>query len=211
METPAMETAPAMETTSMETTTDTACSMNGEGPSYWWRTSGSDLSRMLHEANYPEEAQRQFLDYYRDTLCPLLGNKPESNSLPAAVGWDGNPFEYSFEFKGSTKNPGVRFVLDLSELRPPNKDHPLSIANSEKVLETLAKQSPMFDDKWVRYAFRLSSSFFFPKYWSVCFFPFSLRLLWYAPSWWRGNNDSRSHPVASCSRPVVRLFQRLPK
>ena len=151
-------------TTAMEPATHTARVVNGKGPaidtvysidgydpSYWWRTSGRDLAGMLHEANYPEEAQRQFLGFFRDTLCPLLGNKPECDSLHAAVGWDGNPFEYSFEFKGSTKNPGVRFVLDLSKLRPCDEEHPLSIANIEKVLDTLAKRSPMFDDAWVRY------------------------------------------------------------
>lgn len=120
-----------------------------EGSNYWWLTSGADLSRMLQEANYPEEARHQFLDYYRETICPLLGEKPEKKSKYAAVGWDGNPFEYSFEFKGSTKKPGVRFVVDLSELRPANVEYPLSITNSEKVLDTLAKRSPMFDDSWV--------------------------------------------------------------
>lgn len=138
----------------------TATPLNGEGQSYWWHTSGQDLLRMLQEAHCPEAAQHQFLDFYRNIICPLLGTKPESNSKPAAVGWDGNPFEYSFEFKGSTKKPGVRFVLDLSELRPENKEYPLSIANSEKVLETLAKRSPMFDDSWVRFTF-LASYFFF--------------------------------------------------
>ena len=130
----------------------TVLSVTEEGSSYWWRTSGLDLSRMLEEANYPEEVQRQFLDYYRDNICPLLGDKPKRNSKPAAVGWDGNPFEYSFEFKGSTQKAGVRFVVDLSELRPSNKENPLSIMNSEKVLDTLVKQSPMFDDAWVRHA-----------------------------------------------------------
>ena len=136
---------------------------NGHGPStnanessstdgglnYWFLTSGTDLSRMLQEANYPEEAQRQFLDYYRETICPLLGGKPEKDSKHAAVGWDGNPFEYSFEFKGSTKKPGVRFVLDLNELRPTNVEYPLSIRNSEQVLDSLVEKSPMFDDTWV--------------------------------------------------------------
>lgn len=124
-------------------------STTGDGPKYWFLTSGTDLSRMLQEANYPEEAQRLFLDYYRETICPLLGEKPEKDSKPAAVGWDGSPFEYSFEFKGSTKKASVRFVLDLSELRPANVEYPLSIRNSERVLNTLVKQSPMFDDTWV--------------------------------------------------------------
>ncbi|RYP62758.1 hypothetical protein DL770_009539 [Monosporascus sp. CRB-9-2] len=133
-------------TAEMETTGEAA----EDGPSYWWRTSGRDLSRMLDEANYPEETKRRFLDFYRDTICPLLGDPPGPNCLPAAVGWDGNPFEYSFEFKGSTKKPGVRFVLDLSELRPANKEWPLSLENSENVLEMLARKSPMFDDTWHR-------------------------------------------------------------
>ncbi|KAI1676099.1 Trp-DMAT domain containing protein [Pyrenophora tritici-repentis] len=94
-----------------------------DGAMYWFRTSGQDLARMMQEASFPEETSRQFLTFYHDIICPLLANKPKSDSLPTAVGWDGNPFEYSFEFKGSTKKPGVRFVLDLSEARPPNHEN----------------------------------------------------------------------------------------
>ncbi|RYP59318.1 hypothetical protein DL769_008582 [Monosporascus sp. CRB-8-3] len=129
---------------------ETAAATAEDGPSYWWRTSGSDFSRMLDEADYPEETKRQFLGFYKDTICPLLGAPPKPGCLPTAVGWDGNPFEYSFEFKGSTKKAGVRFVLDLSELRPANKERPLSLENVETILETLAKKSPMFDDTWHR-------------------------------------------------------------
>ncbi|KAK3940207.1 hypothetical protein QBC46DRAFT_408458 [Diplogelasinospora grovesii] len=64
----------------------------GDGAFYWWRTSGQDLSRMLVEAGYPEECRRQFLDFYRDTICPLLGGRPEPSSRPTCAGWDGNPF-----------------------------------------------------------------------------------------------------------------------
>lgn len=78
-----------------------------DGALYWWQTSGQDLSRMLQEAGYPDEARRQFLEFFRDTLCPALGAKPYDRSLRTAVGWDGSPFEYSFEFKQSTKNAGV--------------------------------------------------------------------------------------------------------
>lgn len=129
----------------VETTSITA----EDGASYWWRTSGRDLSRMLDEANYPEKTKRQFLDFYRHTICPVLGGPPGPDSKPAAVGWEGNPFEYSFEFKGSTKKAGVRFVLDVSELRPANTEAPLNVTNVEKVLEVMAKKSPMFDDAWV--------------------------------------------------------------
>ncbi|KAH7313942.1 aromatic prenyltransferase [Stachybotrys elegans] len=105
---------------------------------------------MLDEANYPQQTKHQFLDFYRDTICPLLGSAPGPGSLPTAVGWDGSPFEYSFEFKGTTRNPGVRFVLDLSQLRPADDEHPLESPNVNAVIKTLSMTSPMFDDSWHR-------------------------------------------------------------
>ncbi|KAI1206384.1 aromatic prenyltransferase [Annulohypoxylon truncatum] len=117
---------------------------------YWWRTSGQDLSRMLQEAGYPDEAKRQFLNFFRETICPTLGGKPDSNALRTAVGWDGSPFEYSFEFKESTKSAGVRFVVDLTQLRPGDKTAPLTTKTSENVIESLAKRTPLFDDNWHR-------------------------------------------------------------
>ncbi|WQF88042.1 Putative aromatic prenyltransferase [Colletotrichum destructivum] len=117
---------------------------------YWFRTSGQDLARMMYEANYPVETSNRFLTFYRDVVCPLLGGRPQPDSLPTAVGWDGNPFEYSFEFKGSTKKAGVRFVLDLSEVRPANREYPLSLATVEKVLDVLSTKSPLYDDHWHR-------------------------------------------------------------
>jgi DMATS type aromatic prenyltransferase len=121
----------------------------GDGPFYWWRTSGQDLSRMLVEAGYPEECRRQFLDFYRDTICPALGGRPEPSSRPTAAGWDGNPFEYSFEFKGSNKKAGVRFILDLTELRPARTEKPIDTTTVERVLDVLRKRSPMYDETWV--------------------------------------------------------------
>ncbi|OTA83738.1 hypothetical protein M434DRAFT_400630 [Hypoxylon sp. CO27-5] len=120
------------------------------GSSYWWRTSGQDLSRMLEEAGYPDEAKRQFLNFFRDTICSQLGGKPDNTSLRTAVGWDGSPFEYSFEFKESTKSAGVRFVVDLTQLRPDNKTFPLTTETTEKVIESLAERTPLFDDNWHR-------------------------------------------------------------
>lgn len=105
---------------------------------------------MLHEADYPEEAQRQFLSFYRDNVCPQLGSHPNSASAKSGIGKDGDPFEYSFEFKGSTKSPSVRFGVDLSPLRPVNTANPLSIAGSQKVIDALGKRIPGFDDTWYR-------------------------------------------------------------
>lgn len=130
-----------------------------EGALYWWLTSGQDLTRMMEEADYPEQTKQQFLDFYREVICPLLGGRPEPGCMPTAVGWDGNPFEYSWEFKGSTKKAGVRFVLDLSEVRPPNAESPMSLATVEKVLDVLSKKSPLYNDHWVSMVIFSSSTF----------------------------------------------------
>lgn len=129
---------------------------NGDttGQQYWWNTSGTDLSRMLREADYPEATQRAFLTFYQDVLCPLLGAPPSSTSVKSGVGRDGNPFEYSFELKDtSKKKKTVRFVIDVTQLRPPDQDHPLSIASAQKVVDFLAKRTPGFDDAWYRALF----------------------------------------------------------
>ena len=124
--------------------------IKGNEAQYWWKTTGRDLANMLHEADYPEEAQRQFLGFYRDIVCPYLGSHPDSTSAKSAVGKDGDPIEYSFEFKGSTKNPGVRFGVDLSPLRPVDTANPLGIATSQKVIDALGQRTPGFDDTWYR-------------------------------------------------------------
>lgn len=117
---------------------------------YWWRTSGLDLALMMEQAGFPDKTQDQFLTFYGNVICPLLKGKPQAGSMPTAVGWDGNPFEYSWEFKGSTKKSSVRFVLDLSEVRPPNKNSPMSVDTVEEVLKILKDKSPLYDDHWVR-------------------------------------------------------------
>ncbi|KAL9594759.1 MAG: hypothetical protein Q9219_006845 [cf. Caloplaca sp. 3 TL-2023] len=118
--------------------------------SYWWNTSGRDLANMLHEAGYSEEAQRQFLSFYRDTICPRLGHRPEKDSVKSGVGRDGNPFEYSFELKESTKKQAVRFVVDVTQLRPTNQIDPLDTTHTQQVVDTLARSTPGFDDTWYR-------------------------------------------------------------
>lgn len=119
-------------------------------PSYWWITAGRDLSNLLHEANYPEEVQRQFLTYFRDSICPPLGHRPDSTSTKSGAANDGSPFEYSFELKDSTKSQVVRFSVDLSQLRPADMTNPLSIATTQKVIDSLAARTPGFDDTWFR-------------------------------------------------------------
>ncbi|KAL8923977.1 MAG: hypothetical protein Q9208_004261 [Pyrenodesmia sp. 3 TL-2023] len=119
-------------------------------PAYWWNTSGRDLANMLYEADYSEGVQHQFLSFYRSTICPRLGHRPHENSAKSGVGRDGNPFEYSFELRGSTKTQAVRFVVDVSDLRPVEKTNPLSMTSTQEVVDSLAKGCPGFDDTWYR-------------------------------------------------------------
>ena len=120
----------------------------GDG-SYWWRTSGHDIAHMLEEADYPEDIQRQLLTFYKDILCPQLGNPPAPESAKASAGWDGNPLSFSFELRESVKNPKVRFVADLTELRPAPKDNPLGTSTTDKLIEVVAKRTPGYDDTFV--------------------------------------------------------------
>ncbi|KIW87577.1 uncharacterized protein Z519_11902 [Cladophialophora bantiana CBS 173.52] len=120
------------------------------GANYWWNTSGADLSRMLQEASYPDDVRRHFLDWYRDNICPLLGGRPQSDSPKCAIGWDGNPLEFSFELKGSIKKQAVRFVVDLSQLRPQDSNNLLNPENTQKLVDVLSKEQHGFDDQWYK-------------------------------------------------------------
>ncbi|KAM7211365.1 Aromatic prenyltransferase [Rhypophila decipiens] len=125
-----------------------------DGLAYWYATSGHDLERMMQLAGIPETAQYPFLEFYRNVLCPALGAKPEhpSSSFPSqrssVLGWDANPFEYSFEFKGSTKKAGVRFAADFTEHRPNNSLNPLSMSQSRHIIDYLRTRVPGFDSTW---------------------------------------------------------------
>ncbi|KAK4209951.1 tryptophan dimethylallyltransferase-domain-containing protein [Rhypophila decipiens] len=125
-----------------------------DSPAYWYATSGHDLERMMQLAGIPETAQNPFLEFYRTVLCPALGARPGHTSLScpsqrsSVLGWEGNPFEYSFEFKGSTKKAGVRFAADFTEHRPNNSLHPLSMSQSRHIIDYLRTRVPGFDSTW---------------------------------------------------------------
>ncbi|KAL9080012.1 MAG: hypothetical protein Q9157_001157 [Trypethelium eluteriae] len=142
--------SPIFQSMESETSKSRAVDMasTSQGLPYWWSTSGRDLANMLHEANYPEEVQRHFLSYYRDIICPRLGGQPGEDSVKSGVGWDGNPLEYSFELKGTTKTQAVRFVVDLTQLRPADRSSPLSMDTTQKVVDMMADKAPGFDENW---------------------------------------------------------------
>ena len=131
-----------------EPSTEMKTASEETGTQYWWRTSGGDLANMMHEANYPEEAQRNFLTYYRNHLCPLLGGKPGPAAVKSSVAWDGCPISPSFEIKGSLNKKTVRFSIDLSDLRPADTSNPLSIKNTQKIVDELGEKTVGFDNTW---------------------------------------------------------------
>ncbi len=116
--------------------------------SYWWLTSGRDLSIMLQEANYLEAVQERFLEFYRDVICPQLGGRPSDASGESSIVWDGTPLEYSFELRDSTGDIKVRFTVDLSQLNPIDLSNPLGTAPARKVISLLPGIVPGFDDTW---------------------------------------------------------------
>jgi DMATS type aromatic prenyltransferase len=88
---------------------------------YWSSTTGSDLETMLQLARYPTEVQQSFLNFYRTTICPLLGSPPTIDSSRSPMTRDGTPIEYSFSFTRSSlaaSQPAVRFSVDMTRLRP---------------------------------------------------------------------------------------------
>ncbi|KAI0517961.1 aromatic prenyltransferase [Xylaria bambusicola] len=103
---------------------------------------------MMSVAEYPEEAQRQFLSFLRDTISPQLGCRPDSTSGQSGMAWDGSPIEYSFELKGSSSTPSVRFVIDLAKLRPLDSSYPLSIMNTQNIVDELSQRIEGFNDIW---------------------------------------------------------------
>ncbi|KAI1366445.1 aromatic prenyltransferase [Xylaria arbuscula] len=103
---------------------------------------------MMSVAEYSQEARRQFLDFFRDTIIPRLGSRPDSTSGRSGMAWDGSPFEYSFELKGSSSTPSVRFVVDLARLRPSDIDFPLNTSNTQRVIDVLAQRIRGFNDTW---------------------------------------------------------------
>lgn len=116
--------------------------------SYWWHTTGTDLARMLQEADYPEATRRAFLDFYKNVLCPQLGGRPAPDAGVACMSWDGTPFEYSFELRGSTTKLAVRFSIDLTQLRPTHPEYPLNINATQAVVDVLSERTVGFHNTW---------------------------------------------------------------
>lgn len=116
---------------------------------YWWETTGCDIANMMAVAGYSQATQRAFLSYYRDAVCPLLGDIPDLSDPTQAKSWtwDGSTHEYSFELHKGKPNL-VRFVLDASPLRPVDVANPLNPAPTDALIETFASRAPGFDSTW---------------------------------------------------------------
>ncbi|KAG6010753.1 hypothetical protein E4U21_004141 [Claviceps maximensis] len=154
--------------------TDDAGRSKRAGSDYWWLTSGRDLAHLMQESNYPDHVARQFLSYFRQSICPRLGDEVTPASKKSGLGWDGSPFEYSLELKSTGSSQTVRFGVDLANLKAPAAGHGrdggeqekgqesrqdqeredvegvLSTSGTRKVVDTLVGRTLNFDDTWYR-------------------------------------------------------------
>lgn len=134
---------------------------------YWWQTSGRDVANMLRESGYPDEVQRPFLDYYKQTICAQLGRQPSANSAKSGLAWDGSPFEYSFELKSTSASESVRFGVDFGNLTPSEREDvssgPLDTSRTQKVVDSIAGRTPNFDDTWYRSLIKFFDESHLPK------------------------------------------------
>ncbi|KAG6015446.1 hypothetical protein E4U43_005292 [Claviceps pusilla] len=127
------------------------------GSDYWWLTAGHDIAHLMQEASYPDHVRRQFLSFFRQNICPLLGDEVTPASKKSGLGWDGSPFEYAVDVKKEGVQQVVALIVDLANLKAPAADgldeDPegiLSTANARKVIGTMADKTPGFDDTWYR-------------------------------------------------------------
>ncbi|KAG5929191.1 hypothetical protein E4U53_002512, partial [Claviceps sorghi] len=128
------------------------------GSDYWWLTSGHDLAHLMRESHYPDHVARQFLSYFRQHICPQLGDEVTPASKKSGLGWDGSPFEYSIELKSTGPSQTVRFGVDLANLKAPAAGHGhdedpegvLSTSGARRVVDTLVGRTLDFDDTWYR-------------------------------------------------------------
>ncbi|KAG5977056.1 hypothetical protein E4U55_007076 [Claviceps digitariae] len=137
--------------------TDNASDSKRTGADYWWLTAGKDLAHMMQESNYPDDVARQFLSYFRQNICPQLGDAVTPASKKSGLGWDGSPFEYSLEIKSTGSTQTVRVGVDLANLKAPAAGHAapdeasegvLSTSNTRKVVDALVGKTANFDDSW---------------------------------------------------------------
>lgn len=125
--------------------------LNGSIPAnhqYWWQSTGQNLADMLRAADYSEDAQYEFLSFYRDHICPELGNSPEVDSVKSIITYDGTPIEYSYSFSGTLGHPTVRFVADLSPLRPLNATDPFKTDGMRRAIDAFLERSNQADATW---------------------------------------------------------------
>lgn len=120
---------------------------------------------MLRESGYPDEVQRPFLDYFKQTICAQLGRQPSANSAKSGLAWDGSPFEYSFELKSTSASESVRFGVDFGNLTPSEdaSSGPLDTSRTQKIVDSIAGRTPNFDDTWYRSLIKFFDQSHLPK------------------------------------------------
>ncbi|KIA75837.1 dimethylallyl tryptophan synthase [Aspergillus ustus] len=118
---------------------------------FWWRVTGSQVARMLHEARYPEERQVELLLFHRFYVVPRLGRKavaavPQFWSRIAPGIGDGSPISYSWRWgTGPGSKILIRHYMEAIGPLTGTPADPLNEIAAKEMLWQLGKKFPTTD------------------------------------------------------------------
>ncbi|GKZ73325.1 aromatic prenyltransferase (DMATS family) [Aspergillus niger] len=119
--------------------------------SFWWRVTGSQVARMLHEARYPELRQIELLLFHRFYVVPRLGPKAVGavpgfwSRIAPGIG-DGSPISYSWRWgTGPNSKILIRHYIEAMGSLTGTPADPLNELAAKEMLWELGKQFPTTD------------------------------------------------------------------
>ncbi|KAJ5153195.1 VrtC [Penicillium canariense] len=122
-----------------------------ENHSFWWKVTGSQVARMLHEARYPEQRQIELLLFHRFYVVPRLGPKavaavPQFWSRIAPGIGDGSPISYSWRWgTGPGSKVLIRHYMEAMGSLTGTPADPLNEIAAKEMLWELGNKFPTTD------------------------------------------------------------------
>lgn len=117
---------------------------------FWWRTTGYMLAHLLQQAGYNIHAQYACLLFYRTTIAPSLGARPNNAGRPSK--WrsyttdDFSPIEYSWNWGSHGTKPQIRFAIEAIGSETGSLIDPFNQSKSIEMISKLsAKTQPQID------------------------------------------------------------------
>ncbi|KAL4738129.1 tryptophan dimethylallyltransferase-domain-containing protein [Aspergillus similis] len=122
-----------------------------ENHSFWWRVTGSQVARMLHEARYPEQRQVELLLFHRFYVVPRLGPKAVAavpgfwSRIAPGIG-DGSPISYSWRWgTAPSSKVSIRHYMEAIGPLTGTPADPLNEIAAKEMLWELGKKFPATD------------------------------------------------------------------